>query len=340
MTVDQLVEVEAERRQTNKVTLDVIIEWENAKLAELDRARQMLERLAEQSTAPEIADEFDVNVAIYYDADEVDMSVLRTIIDQAGIDRVPGFRYELRAGGGLDYFAQKNAGVAASNADVILFLDSDVIPDEGWMSTLLGTFRTNPDVQIVCSRAYLATETLYDKAFSVFWFFPQKMEKSELRTVQTFQANSVAFRREVLADNPFPSLNTFRGACADVARALRDQGIDIYQQTGATLEHPAPNGMSHFINRALVQGHDQIVNAKRRKGLLHANPVVSIAKYFKFLGSAIYQVLQPDVRKRADVNLVAVPAIVGLAFIYYTIRLFGEFAAFVAPNSFRKLVSM
>src|SRR4029077_19368753 len=46
------------------------------------------------------------------------------------------------------YCSLKNAGAAASSGEIIIFLDSDVIPEPNWLAALLETF-SNPHVSVV-----------------------------------------------------------------------------------------------------------------------------------------------------------------------------------------------
>jgi glycosyltransferase involved in cell wall biosynthesis len=41
---------------------------------------------------------------------------------------------------GAGYHAQKHLGAQQATGDILLFLDSDVIPDSGWLAFLLSTF--------------------------------------------------------------------------------------------------------------------------------------------------------------------------------------------------------
>lgn len=77
---------------------------------------------------------------------------------------------------------------------MIVFLDSDVIPEEGWLAGLLRAFR-NPAVQVVCGGTYISLEGLYSKTVALFWFFPLREEgdglcqtDSSLRTTSPFGA--------------------------------------------------------------------------------------------------------------------------------------------------------
>ena len=106
----------------------------------------------------------------------------------------------------------KNIGAARARGEVIVFLDSDVIPEEGWLASLLQAL-SNLDVGVVGGNTYIAHEDLNGKAFALFWFFPLREARGGLWRDPHFFANNVAFRAEVFRAHSFPPLGTFRGQC-------------------------------------------------------------------------------------------------------------------------------
>ena len=120
-----------------RTTVDVVIEWENAKLSELERARDMLKQLALQSGAPEISERFDISTTIFFDHEEIDRSLIENVVDQVKADTRGDFSATITPCGHLNYYQQKNAGAERSNSDIVVFLDSDVIPDALWLERLL-----------------------------------------------------------------------------------------------------------------------------------------------------------------------------------------------------------
>ena len=89
--------------------LSVIMEWENAKLAEADRAADMLECVSGQIAA--LADRFadPAEILILHDPEAIDSSALKQFVDSAWN---PEARAEIRieAAHDLEYYEQKNLG--------------------------------------------------------------------------------------------------------------------------------------------------------------------------------------------------------------------------------------
>ena len=227
---------------TSKIAL--IVEWDNARLSEVGRARDMLRQLHIQTSAYSTRTNARFDLLLVYDPEEIAREIPETIIDEC-IKREtwPGDIRLLEARG-LPYYEQKNFGVRQTDADVIFFVDSDVIPDDNWLTLLIDALK-NPDVNVVGGETYLTNDTLYEKLFSAFWQFETKTNAGgELREVRGFYANNVAFRGDLLRANPFPKLEAFRGQCAMLGHALRAKGIKIYRHDAARVSHPPPRSFS------------------------------------------------------------------------------------------------
>ena len=83
----------------------------------------------------------------------------------------PDVHLEVFAAPGLGYYQLKNESVKRATGVILVFLDSDVIPEPDWLDQLLGAF-TEPDVQIVGGNSYIEAASVYSRAFALWWFFP------------------------------------------------------------------------------------------------------------------------------------------------------------------------
>jgi cellulose synthase/poly-beta-1,6-N-acetylglucosamine synthase-like glycosyltransferase len=73
---------------------------------------------------------------------------------------------------GLHYYDLKNFGAKHSKGELIIFLDSDVIPENGWLIGLLESFQ-RPDVLVVGGNTYMTEGSLYEKSLALLYFFPR-----------------------------------------------------------------------------------------------------------------------------------------------------------------------
>jgi hypothetical protein len=242
-------------------TFDVAIEWENARLSELERARRMLSSLHTQVQALGLS--YRPTAYVTYDTNEINPA----IIEQAIVEALPPagnrvLEFDLRGVRGYRYYELKNFAATFCDREVIVFIDSDVVPEEGWLASLLETL-CQPSVHVVGGTAYVEPDSFYSRSVALFWFFPLRCEGRGTIHKGYFYANNVAFRRVVFASHPYPSLPQFRGQCVALARSLEANGIAIYSRLDARVQHPPPNGLRHLFLRALAHGHDDVAAARR-----------------------------------------------------------------------------
>jgi GT2 family glycosyltransferase len=319
-------------------TVAVIIEWENALLSEVDRARRMLATLDEQAKAYARGHNTRFELLVMYDPGVVDLSVPKsTVEDEIDTANWPG-EVKFLESPGLHYFDQKNLGARSTTAEVIMFLDSDVVPDAGWLAHLLDSL-DSPDVQVVGGQTYLDTNTLLDRLFAGFWFFPVDPRLKGLRPIGTFWANNVAFRREILEQYRFEPATAYRGQSTALARQLRRDGINIFRHGEATMSHPAPGSLEHVVARAIVHGYDNVYWARHKPhGAWLASPLGALGR---FLGS--FFSLFTTVPQRAKALKLGIPTATGsffLGLLFYLIIFGSEIVAFFAPDLIRNNIQV
>jgi Glycosyl transferase family 2 len=319
--------------------VSVIVEWENAKLSDLDRAGCMLARLGAQMAEAARKRDLKAELLVLYDSDAIDPAVPRAAIaSKIEAAAWPG-TIALVPAPGKRYYEQKNAGAELARGEILIFLDSDVVPDEGWLDGLLGAL-DDPNVDFVGGEAYHATDTLHDRLFAAFWGFPTKHPSHGVYRQQHFYANNLAVRREVFLANPFPAAAAYRGQCAQLAKSMRAKGIPVFRQGASAVSHPPPRGARTFVVRALCQGHDTMYWKSRLRfgALLHANPAASLLRWLR----ALWQVLLKVATRARTVGLGPLGALaaVGVGVAYYSCKLGGEVIAFFAPGLIRRNLSV
>ena len=308
-------------------SFSVIIEWENVKLSGLNRAYKMLFGLGEQIKELGTAGWQPPDLIILYDDQDISREVIMSALNSSMGSTPPPHALKLIPVAGKRYYELKNFGATQTEADILVFLDSDVIPEAGWLATLLGAIE-RPEVDVVCGNTYIDVHNLYTRAFALFWFFPLRSLGSGLVRTERFFANNVAFRKKVFDTHPFPASMKIRGQCRDVALRLVKEGYKLYLHEGARVRHPPPHGLSHFIKRALCAGHDYAVIA-RESG---RRPTVKIAAH-----RCLIQTMAAMKRcwnHRAAVNLGKIGSIaaMGIAGVYFGLAFVGECLTIVSPT--------
>lgn len=330
----------------SSLRLSVIIEWENVLLAELGRSKRMLAQLQQQIAAlcrqreiaqPTKRDAFlsrfasPVEVIVLYNDEEIAGEAVRAILDELIEPDSHALEVRLEAASGLHYYELKNFGARQATGDYLLFLDSDVVPDDSWLMALLGAL-AHEKVQVVGGDAYIEPEDTMAKAFSLFWFFDppvaERTDQDALYRRGHFFANNVVFERQVFEAYPFPPLEegTTRGACVTLAKHLEAHGIPVYRNAHARVSHPAPNGWKHVFTRAMAQGRDHVF----RKGEAF-DPNEARQTYYSDLRMLQRGLRRRDVRERHAIGLAEAPAVFGIGMAYLTTRFLGQLLAHARP---------
>lgn len=309
--------------------ITVVVEWENVLLARQERSEVMLSRLAAQAHALDRS----VEVVVVCDPAGTDLAGLRALlVDRLGPADAARLPWRLVSAPDAHYYELKNRGVATARGAVIVFLDSDVVPDAGWLAALVDLF-ADPAVAVVAGNSYVDPRGLYGRALALGWFFPRRSEMPSRHGGAThFWANNVAFRREVLLTNPFPRPNdgSTRGACADLAATLRGQGIRLWATTAAQVSHPPPNGLRHFLVRAVADGRDRVLRWRRAGKPRWSLPLRSLEHYLR----VTLRAFSATARHRRSVGLALplVPAACAIQGAYYGLAWLGAVATWAAPG--------
>lgn len=287
----------------------IVIEWENAGLAGEARACAMLASLGEQLQG--LAGSLDgaPEVVVVFNSAEIEGKHLDELIARVPALAAAGVRLVPDAEG-HHYYELKNLGARHATKPALVFLDSDVVPEAGWLKGIL-TALAEPDRPVASGNTYVDPAGFYAKAFALFWFFPLRSEKAETSDAYWFFANNVGFSREDFAAHPFPQAKTFRGQCSLLAEELRGAGKRILLVGSARVRHPPPSGFYHFCARALCQGHDNAL-------LPAIYGKASLGKAFQMLGGDVKRVTSRILGRRpaakAGAGVVALAFLLGYAY--------------------------
>ena len=322
-------------KMNRQIDLSIIVEMENVLLSEDERCFLMLRQLREQLA--EINRTAEVIVLINPDQTDRDSieTALRKHFGQGNPEALVDLRLEVAQGS--HYYELKNKGAALARGQIVIFIDSDVVPEDNWLKEISQPFFDHSGIDVVAGHTYLPHDSLYEKAFALGWFFPVRDPENRLHSAnKKFYANNVAFRREVFLKYLFPSMPTGvrRGACGQIARTLASSGIYIWTNTAARVHHPPPSGLQHYMIRALAHGRDNV---------LHKTGVgyMLFTAFSKNLLWIIYRVVTMGRRmisERQQVNLrfSKVPAAFTIMMYFYWLAFLGSLAAVLFPDYARK----
>lgn len=232
----------------------------------------------------------------------------------------------------LPYYELKNFAAKHSHRDIIIFLDSDVIPEDGWLTGLLEAFQ-RPDVNLVGGANYYPSGSLYEKATGLIHYGPRESADDHLREAEYFPGGNVAFRRELFERFPFPPLPHFRGRWT-LMEKTKSHGIKIYCQPKSRASHPAPNGLGHFIRRAVCDGHDIVMDHKCRSVVNTRSALTDNRKSPKSMRRKFSRFY--DRYKRAGLGATDAIGVFGIVFSYISLMFFGIIVTSIRPELIRR----
>jgi len=251
-------------------SFSIVIEWENILLTERSLNVKMLRQLSKQivEISPNLSSK--VEVIIVYNSDNFEHCQLEQFVNEKLESCGSMIDLKIIPTTKSDIYELKNYGAQQSHRDIIIFLDSDVIPEEGWLIGMLEPFK-NPETFIL-SGLDSYPKSLYEKAFAVAsGVMSVSKYGSQIYEIERFACHNVAFRREILEANPFPHLPQFRRSCVVLGEQLILQGYKILCQPKSKTYHPAPDGLRHFVAKALSEGHDIAIARRRTRKVYEAS---------------------------------------------------------------------
>ena len=314
-------------------TLSIVMEWENVQFSESSRVGRVLAALAQQ-VAEQVSEltaageggplRAPVELIVLFNSESTDGDEVAQIVSGA-LAECPAIAVRVVAAPGLAYFEMKNRGAELARGEVVVFLDSDVIPQPAWLATMLTAF-ADPAVQVVASRAYVRPDTLYSRTVALTWLFDLPPDTSSLQPAERVHANAIGFRRGVILEHPYPSIpSQSRGAGWDQFQSMRAAGIAVHEHTGARVEHPPPHGLVNYWRRGFAQGSDDFLSFLRHYGPRRSRVRRSIDRAQKKWRTALGKLWRHA--GRVGLGPLSMPAAIGIMSSYYFAYFLGHLRA-------------
>jgi glycosyltransferase involved in cell wall biosynthesis len=242
---------------TDLVSPSIVLEWETVRDAGIPRAKRALSVLRGQIAALKARIRDPAELIICYEETDIATGELERIV--AGAAAPAAWPCEIRlipVPTGTHYYTKKNIGAHASKNDVLIFLDSDVVPEEGWLEAMLGAFR-DWSTSVIVGATALDHETAYEMAIALTWIFDPATRGRGIQPLRRYSSNNIAFRRALFIRFPFPEHGSYRGQCAQLQMALIAAGIPVREHTDARANHPPPAWFRGFLHRSWAAGRDE-----------------------------------------------------------------------------------
>lgn len=155
------------------------------------------------------------------------------------------------APGDFGHGRTRNAAAAAAGGKIVVFLNGDAVPKDGWLKGLVDGFAMHPDVAGVFSRQLPPTGTDplrradieghpafgsdVPRVVHLDSGIPADLSPEAARALFTFDTVSCAVKTEVLAKTPFPDVEF--GEDLLWGKAVLEQGRRLVYAPASSVEH-------------------------------------------------------------------------------------------------------
>jgi len=315
-------------------SFSIVIEWGRFLQAdEAWRAQKMLQKLSEQIL--QASKKISIcEIQIVFEPEEIDGSEVEKFAKKELSSCINIIQLRLVPAPGVLYYDMKNLGGKLSSNDLILLIDSDLIPDDGWLEGFLESFGQS-DVNVVSGNTYLGGHTLLEKVMGLVLFMPLPDAMDHLYEKLQFYGQNVAFKRELFVAHPFPKSNSFHGHADTLLAELVNDNIKIYRQPKCRAAHPMPDTLKEFVTWGLVQGLSWHVKRKAFNMILKPNT------YFKKHNPGSLKQIITRTRKRfrhVGFSLKVYVAACGILPVYFLCIFTGIIMAKIWPNYYSYMI--
>lgn len=301
----------------------IVLEMENAKSIDWDEIGVGLKALAREIVVVSSTGLARPKVIVSHGGQESDAGALRTSFaaEAPELQQIADLVFAACPDG--RYYDLKNHAIPLAEGNIVVFMDSDTVPQTTWLSSLLSPFQ-DPETICVNGHTYLMHDDFFSRTFALIWFFPMARGDERFASKRAINANNIAFRRDWIADHPFPKHNGFKVSCTLLMHQLWRERRKIVNVDARAYHYP-PRGWRFFLWRALVTGRD----ADRKFVELHSpNRVQRIVKSLSRWGTMSWRTTRRVIRHAPQTGMplwqVPFSLLVGLTF--YALAFFGHFS--------------
>ena len=338
-----------------EVSVSLVMEWENAALTEATRVASLLRRIRlqvhelRQATGHGSGDpsscavpgriRYPIEIVIAFNQSLDEARLKARILEIMG-EEDREFRLTFCSTPEQRYFELKNAGANASKGDIVVFLDSDVIPQAHWLATLLSSF-SDPEISIVGSNCFVEHRTLYQKSYAAIKFGEPFSGGGIVASYTLVHGNSMAFRRWAFDRYNFPPTGfTYKLPFKYFIETLRRDRFPVYVNLGAQVEHPAPLP-KNFLKRGFFHGRDEMILRQERRQVSRSDGPESAstvtywgAREYRLAASRLLRIMR--LREKWQIALWELPLVYCIVAAYYSAVLAGYLVTKIWPGFSRR----
>lgn len=181
----------------------------------------------------------------------------------------------------------RNIGVENSKGDIILFTDSDCIPDKNWVSVAKKCFEKLKTAEIIGGSIEFKKDTIFQKTYAKMY---------EIMDRKNFRNNSIllptmnlAVRKEVFSKIYFdPSLPSALCEDVDFLYNAKKKNIEIRYCEKMTIKHLNPYSIKQFIKQEIRHGKGRALLMSKHNELISEH--TSVNSYNELLKNIFLEV--------------------------------------------------
>jgi glycosyltransferase involved in cell wall biosynthesis len=236
-----------------------------------------------------------------------------------------------------NYFAAKNAGVAAASGSIVAMLDGDCQPAPDWLELLVA--RLIPGVDGVAGRTRYIGGSLAARTFSIPDF--AYVLEQEAGTATGMNINNVAFRREVLLQHPFDPRIRRNGGCYLLFNQLRAAGACVVYERRARTAH-GHLGAFALLKKHFDRGYDGVtVYRLDEQGVLRGSRIFRRLGGIALVGIVGRRIVLDWIRltrqrRQIGIPLIALPYYGAVTVATRLLELAGGFVAIADPRRYTR----
>jgi hypothetical protein len=302
--------------------ISIVVEFENATLHGLEELMELGAELKRQVLSTSDIGKLELLCAYPGGDISPELSSLRATVaairnEMAGLMDVRLLELPNRR-----YYELKNDAARQATNDILVFLDSDIIVQPGWLRELLEPF-DDPDTQISLGLTSFLPENFLSRTFALVWFFPIQKDDPETLQKRALVANNIAFRRDWFLQNPYPENDGFKVSCTIHAKKVEKQGIKVARPPAIGLHRFWADGLDFLLWRALVAGRDADRKLTAGRPVGRRRRIRAALSHWRNRMISKPRRIICD-RAKVDLPLYHVPAAIGVAWAFYTLTMLSQ----------------
>lgn len=237
----------------SKLSVAIALEWGNAsEMMDEDSfrfANSLLKPIASAKHLYHLPLEF----LIVYDPEEIEHSKVSSHLAPLWQDHIEWLKVTYLRAPKAAYFEKKSLAAFMTQADIVVYADSDCEYAPNWFSEIILPFH-DKETMMSCGRTYAMPGAFLEQVSSLCWFFPINNKRDPQNSPKRFWGNNFAIRSEVMRQYPFVRQSDVRIWGGELVKTLISNKLAIVYSPAEAC-HKQLFNLSYMFRRSITLGH-------------------------------------------------------------------------------------